>query len=69
MAHIEGTLVFKVVVDDDGVATDFTFESGHPLLHGAVTEALNHWRFPKDSAGKQIEATVQFTLNCPSQPK
>jgi TonB family protein len=69
MARIEGTLVVKFAVDNDGEATDLTFESGHPLLRGAVTEAAKHWRFPKDSAGKQIEATIQFILNCPSQPK
>jgi hypothetical protein len=69
MAHIEGRLAFKFVIDSDGGATNLAFESGHPLLRGVVTEAVNRWRFPKDSTGQQIEATIEFRLNCPSQPR
>jgi hypothetical protein len=69
MARIEGTLSFKFAIDTDGSATNLTFESGHPLLRGVVTEAVNRWRFPKDSAGQQIGATIEFILNCPSHPK
>jgi hypothetical protein len=69
MARIEGTVSFKFAIDSDGGATNLNFESGHPLLRGVVTEAVNRWRFPIDSAGQQIEATIEFMLNCPIQPK
>jgi len=65
MAHIEGMLFFKFTVDADGGATNLTFESGHPLLRGAVAEAVNHWKFPTASVGNEIKATIEFALNCP----
>lgn len=69
MARIEGTISFNFAIDSVGGPTNLTFESGHPLLRGAVTDAVNHWTFPKDSAGQQINAKLEFILNCPKQPK
>jgi hypothetical protein len=69
MARIEGALSFKFVIDSGGDTTNLTFKSGHPLLRGSVTEAVKRWRFPKDSAGQEIDATIEFVLNCPTQPK
>jgi Gram-negative bacterial TonB protein C-terminal len=69
MARIEGALSFKFAVDSDGGTTNLTFESGHPLLRGAVAEAVNRWRFPKDSAGQEIDSKIEFVLNCPTQSK
>jgi hypothetical protein len=69
MARVEGALSFKFSINNDGGATSLIFESGHPLLRGAVADAVNRWRFPKDSAGQQVEAKIEFILNCPSQPK
>jgi Gram-negative bacterial TonB protein C-terminal len=65
MAHIEGMLSFKFTVDPEGGATNLMFESGHPLLRGVVTEAVNHWKFPTASIGNEIKATIEFALNCP----
>jgi hypothetical protein len=64
-AHIEGTVSFRLAVDGEGGPTDLTFESGNPLLRGVVTEAVEKWRFPINSAGQQVEATIEFNLNCP----
>jgi hypothetical protein len=64
-AHIEGMLSFKFTVDGEGGTTNLTFESGNPLLRGVVTEAVNHWTFPKTSVGSEIKATIEFALNCP----
>jgi hypothetical protein len=69
MAHIEGPLSFNFVIDNDGGPSALTFESGHPLLRGAVAEAVKRWRYPKASAGQQIKATIEFILNCPVQSK
>jgi hypothetical protein len=65
MAHIEGMLSLKFTVDAEGGATNLIFESGHPLLRGVVTEAVDHWKFPTASVGNEIKATIEFTLNCP----
>jgi hypothetical protein len=69
MARIEGTVSFKFDIDRDGGATNLTFESGHPLLRAVLTRAVGGWRFPKDASDQQIHAMIEFTLNCPSQPK
>jgi TonB family protein len=65
VAHVQGTVSFRLTIDDSGSTTDVTFESGPPLLRGAATEAVKKWRFPPNSAGQQIEATMEFDLNCP----
>jgi protein TonB len=68
MAHVEGTLSFRLTVDSNGGPGDPIFESGSPLLRGAATEAVKKWRFPSDSAGEEVEARMEFNLNCP-KPK
>ncbi len=67
MTRVEGRVSIKFAVGDDGGATSLTFESGPLLLRGAVTAAVNQWRFPKNSSGIQIEATIEFVLNCPNE--
>lgn len=65
VAHIEGMLTFTLVIDSEGDATNLVFGSGHPLLRGAVADAVKTWRFPRDAAGQQVDAAVEFKLNCP----
>jgi hypothetical protein len=64
MASIEGAVSFKAEIDSTGVATNLAFESGHPLLRGAVKEAMDAWRFPRDAFNQQIQVTLEFALNC-----
>lgn len=68
MARIEGNVSFKFDVDANGSATNLSFTAGHPLLRGTIVDAVKGWRFPKGATGQEIEATVEFTTNCP-QPK
>lgn len=65
LAHIQDTVSFKLAVDTEGAAKDLVFESGNPLLRGTVENLVRNWKFPKDSTGQQIEATIEFSLNCP----
>jgi hypothetical protein len=37
------------------------------MLWGAVKKAATEWRFAKDAAGHPVEATIEFTLNCPKR--
>ncbi len=67
MARVEGAVSFKIEIDTNGGATNLTFESGHPILREAVKKAVSAWRFPKDASNQQIQATIEFTLNCPRQ--
>ena len=67
VAHVEGTVVFKVEIDPNGSTTNFTLVSGQPLLIGSVQQAVSTWKFPKESAGQQIEETIEFATNCPAK--
>jgi hypothetical protein len=74
-AHIGGTVSFTFDVDEAGRATNFTVESGQPMLRGnvgqilsAVTEQIvSGWRFPKGASGQAIHAAIEFDTNCPSK--
>jgi hypothetical protein len=69
MAHVEGAVSFRIEVDATGSATNLTYESGPPLLRGAVTKAVTGWKFPRESAHQQVQATIEFALNCHSGTK
>lgn len=65
LAHVEGSVSFKVGVNPDGSTKDFAVDSGHPLLREVVRQAVAGWKFPKGSAGQQVQATIEFKVNCP----
>jgi TonB family protein len=64
LAHVEGEVFLSVKVDAQGIPSDIAFVSGHPLLRGAVTEAVKKWRFPAEAKNSQVEATIDFDTNC-----
>lgn len=64
LAHIEGVVSFKIEIESDGSATNLTYETGHPILRAAVKNAVSGWKFPKDSAHQQVQAVIEFALNC-----
>jgi TonB family protein len=64
-ARIEGRVVVKLEVDQAGVPSQVTIESGHPMLKGTVEESAKSWRFPEGAADRQVIATVGFRTNCP----
>jgi TonB family protein len=66
-AHIEGTVAIKVEIDSNGSTTNLAFESGHVMLRGSVKEAVSGWKFPKEAAHQEIQATIEFKTNCPAQ--
>jgi TonB family protein len=67
LAHIEGTVVFRVAVDPNGSTTNYTLVSGHPMLLGSVQKAVSDWKFSKEGAGEEIEGTIVFATNCPAK--
>jgi Gram-negative bacterial TonB protein C-terminal len=64
LARVEGQVAFKLDVDKDGKAANFVLESGHPLLRGAVEQAVGKWVFPADAANQHVEAVIEFKTNC-----
>jgi periplasmic protein TonB len=68
-AHVEGTINFKIAVDANGGVRDITFDSGPGLLRGGVKAAVSSWRFTEEAFNQQVQATVDFDLNCPTKAK
>ncbi len=64
LAHVEGIVSFKMEIAPNGEANNLTLISGHPLLWPTVKDTASKWRFPKDAAGQQVQATIEFALNC-----
>jgi hypothetical protein len=64
LTHTEGIVSFHLEIDTNGEANDLTLISGHTLLWPAVKDAASKWRFPKNAAGQQVQATFEFKLNC-----
>lgn len=65
MARIQGEVVFKIHVDASGASSKPIFQNGPPLLRGAVERAVSGWKFPKEAFGQEIQASIEFKLNCP----
>jgi len=64
--HIEGTVTVRMDVDPDGTVINMVIESGHPFLQRVVQDSIGRWKFPRNPVSQQVEATIQFSLNCPS---
>jgi len=64
VTRTEGTVSVKIEVDANGAVTNIDFEKGHPLLRAAVQDSISQWKLPKNAAPEQVEATIQFALNC-----
>jgi hypothetical protein len=64
LAHVEGIVSFKMEIAPNGEANNLTLLSGHPMLWPAVKDAATRWRFSKDAAGQQVQAIIEFALNC-----
>jgi len=65
LAHIEGSVTFRVGIDPDGSTKDFAIDSGHPMLREVVRKAVSGWKFPTGIDKQQVQATIEFKLNCP----
>lgn len=68
-AHIEGTITFKADIDSDGNTTNLVFGGGSPFLRHAVEQTVRGGKFPPAAFHQQIEATIEFALNCPNPSK
>jgi TonB family protein len=64
LAHVDGMVSVEFVVNNNGATSSITILSGHPMLRGAATDAVGKWRFPPDSVGQKIHATLNFHSNC-----
>jgi hypothetical protein len=65
-AHVHGTVDFHLVVEGDGIASSVGIDSGPKMLWQATTEAIAKWKFGADEAGKIVQGSIRFGLNCAS---
>ncbi len=68
-ARVEGAVSFRIKVDSNGNVKDVVFDSGPPLLRRSVENAVSEWKFPEGAFNQQIEATINFALNCSTPSK
>jgi bla regulator protein blaR1 len=59
-AHVQGLVVLRVSLDENGGVTDVEAESGPPALTQAAIDAVRQWRF---SNPYQTAATTSVTIN------
>jgi hypothetical protein len=67
LARVEGPVSFRIDVDTNGNSSNFRAVTGHPMLLGAVEQAVGAWKFPREAAGQQVDATIEFATNCSKQ--
>ena len=65
--HTEGDVSLAFEILPDGSTTNVRILSGHKLLGPAALDAAGGWKFSTADAGKTVEATIGFALNCPTE--
>ena len=65
--HIQGSVVFKAIIDKEGNISDLQLISGHPMLSPAAIDAVKQWRYRPyllngEPVGVETTVTVNFTL-------
>jgi hypothetical protein len=68
-ANVQGTVYFSVDVSYAGEPTNVLVTQGHPLLRGAVKDAVLQWKFPNGIPGEQLHAAIAFGLHCQKETK
>ncbi len=59
MAHIQGDVIVRVTIDENGKVTDAKAVSGHPMLIEEAVPAVKDWRFePFLEEGKAIPVST-----------
>ena len=63
-AHIQGRVVLKMTVDEQGHPIQVQVVEGHPVFHESAVQAARQWRFePARMDGLPVKASFQLTLN------
>jgi len=64
VAHVEGDISFHFTIDEHGAPTNITIDAGPKLLRGTVEYAAGRWQFSPGRSGEQVQAVIEFRLNC-----
>jgi protein TonB len=69
-AHIQGTVIVKIVTNKFGNVQSLELVKGHPLLAPAAFEAVRQWKYrPYLSNGEAKEAETNVQVNFVLGPK
>jgi hypothetical protein len=63
-ASVQGVVSFHFTVGEKCAPGEVTIDSGPKLVQLGIADAVKQWRFCKASPGQQIQATIEFRLNC-----
>src|SRR5437660_10325993 len=64
MAHIQGDVIVRVTIDENGKVTEAKGASGHPLLLEAAIPAVKQWEFqPFSDEGKPVPVQALVKVN------
>jgi len=61
-ADVQGKVVLRVTVGEDGSVSDIKVVSGHPLLVKAALVAVQRWRYAPMNKPVLTDVTLDFTL-------
>lgn len=66
-ARIQGEVVIRFTISEEGVTTNIRLVSGHPLLSPAALDAVKQWRFrpyevDDEPVAADTQVSVKFTL-------
>jgi TonB family protein len=62
--HLEGTVVFRAIIDREGKVKKLEVLQGDPLLVDAAKVAASHWRYkPATMGGNPVEAETDIVIN------
>jgi protein TonB len=53
VAHIQGDVIFKFEIGQDGGTSNYTLVTGHPLLSPSVKDAVERWKLPPATRGNK----------------
>jgi len=63
-AHIEGTVLFSVLIGTNGLVQDLHVISGHPLLVPTAIDAVKKWVYrPTILNGNPVEVTTEVDVD------
>jgi TonB family protein len=68
VAHIQGSVVLRITITEEGTVTGVNVVSGHPILIQAAIDAVTKWRYKpflveNKPAAVQTIVTVPFILD------
>lgn len=63
LAHIQGDVVLRAIINKQGTIESIALVSGHPVLARAAVEAVKQWRYdPYLFDGKPVEVDTVITV-------